>query len=54
MDTRDKLLTGHFIFDKKPFILKAWSPDVDLKKEDLKTLHVWMQLKIALGEHSLH
>lgn len=56
MDSRDKVLDGHYFFDKKPLILKSWSPDVDFEQEDVKTLPIWVQLKIALkywGEHSL-
>ena len=57
MDSMGEVLEGHYFFDKKPIILKAWSPDVDFAKEDIKTLPVWVQLQLALkywGETSLH
>lgn len=42
MDSRDKVLDGHYFFDKKPLILKSWSPDVDFEQEDVKTLPIWV------------
>lgn len=41
---------------KKPLIVKSWSLNIDFEK-DVKTLPIWVQLKIALKywvEHSLH
>lgn len=31
-------------FDKKPLILKAWDPDLDLNKEMLEIVPTWIQL----------
>ncbi|XP_074299291.1 uncharacterized protein LOC141630358 [Silene latifolia] len=30
--------SGHFLFDNKPLILKAWQPDVELTKEVIKSV----------------
>lgn len=57
MDSRDLVLNEHYFFDRKPLIMKPWSPDIDFVKEDIKTLPIWVQLRLPLkywGEHSLH
>ena len=57
MENRDKALTGHFFFDNKPLILKPWVADMDFMKEDLKSVPVWIQLKLNLkywGEKALY
>ncbi|XP_048489821.1 uncharacterized protein LOC125491779 [Beta vulgaris subsp. vulgaris] len=57
MDSRDSVLNGHYFFDKKPLIMKPWSPDIDFVKEDIKTLPIWVQLRLPLKyweENSLH
>lgn len=57
VDSRDKVLDGHYFFDKKPVVMKPWYPDVDFEKEDIKTLPVWIQLKLGLkywGEKTMH
>lgn len=48
MESRDKVLAGHFFFDKKTLIMKAWHLEVDLEKEVMKTIPVWVQLRLAL------
>lgn len=48
MDSIDKILEGHYFFDNKPVIVKAWKEDMDMEKEDMKTLSVWVQLKLHL------
>lgn len=57
IDSRDKILEGHFFFDNKPVIVNLWTIDMDIEKEDFKTLPIWVQLKLHLkywGEKSLH
>ena len=57
MDSPDSVLNGHYFFNKKPLTLKSWSPDIDFVKEDIKTLPIWVQLRLPLkywGENSLH
>ncbi|XP_057250015.1 uncharacterized protein LOC130591113 [Beta vulgaris subsp. vulgaris] len=58
MESRDIVLNDGFqFFDKKPLIIKAWSPDLDLSKEVIHTVPMWIQLhKLDLkywGEKSL-
>lgn len=48
MDSRDAVLNGHFFFDKKPLIMKIWSLDIGFVKEHVKTLPVWVQLRLPL------
>ena len=57
MDARDQVLAGNFFFDKKPLILKPWTSEIDFEKEDIKTVPVWVQLKLSLkywGQKLLH
>ncbi|XP_074318694.1 uncharacterized protein LOC141655516 [Silene latifolia] len=43
---KDRVLQqGHFLFDNKPLIVRPWSPDVDLVKEDVKEVPVWVRLE---------
>lgn len=37
MDSRDKFLSGHYFFDSKPLILKPWTAEMDMEKEDMKS-----------------
>ncbi|XP_021857550.2 uncharacterized protein [Spinacia oleracea] len=37
MDSRDKVLTGHYFFDSKPLILKPWNPYMDMDKPELQS-----------------
>ena len=34
----------HIFFDSKPLIMKPWSPDIDVMKEDVKTVPMWIKL----------
>lgn len=36
MDSRDKILDGHFFFDNKPLIVKPWTLDIDFEKEEIE------------------
>lgn len=56
MDTRDKILTGYYFFDNKPLIMKPWDAEMDLEKEELRYLPIWIQLKLNFnywGERAL-
>lgn len=57
MDSRDTVLEGHYFFDEMPVILKPWHLEMDFERETLKTMPVWVQLRIHLkywGEKSYH
>lgn len=42
---RDKVLNGGFqFFHKKPMIIKAWTPELDLSKEVMRIVPMWIQL----------
>ncbi|XP_021858773.1 uncharacterized protein [Spinacia oleracea] len=56
MDSRDKVLTGHYFFDSKPLVLKPWTVDMDMDKDDMKSVPIWVQLKLNFkywGEKAL-
>ncbi|XP_056688226.1 uncharacterized protein [Spinacia oleracea] len=56
MDMRDKVTTGHFFFDNKPMVVKPWSVDMDMEKEEIKFVPIWIQLCLNFkywGEKSL-
>ncbi|KAL2937319.1 Aspartyl/glutamyl-tRNA(Asn/Gln) amidotransferase subunit C [Bienertia sinuspersici] len=41
----NKVLTGDpQFFDYKPLIMKQWEPDMDLHKENVKTIPIWIRL----------
>ncbi|XP_048501638.1 uncharacterized protein LOC125497954 [Beta vulgaris subsp. vulgaris] len=47
VEKRDKILNGSIpFFDHKPVILKAWNPEVDIQREEIRTLPIWIQLKL--------
>lgn len=48
MESCDKVLAEHFFFDNKPLILKPWEPNMDIVKEDIRVVPVWIQLKLNL------
>ena len=35
---------GIFYFESKPFIVKGWTPEMDLQTETIKSLPLWVQL----------
>ena len=43
-DCNAVMAEGFQFFDKKPMIVKKWNPDMDFKKEDIKTVPIWLQL----------
>lgn len=38
------LARGFQFFDKKPVVMKAWTVDMKLTKEEVKTVPIWIQL----------
>uniref|UniRef100_A0A803NIW6 DUF4283 domain-containing protein n=1 Tax=Cannabis sativa TaxID=3483 RepID=A0A803NIW6_CANSA len=43
---RDDILAGGYIFfNKRPVIMKAWDPNLNLKKDDIRTIPIWIQLE---------
>ena len=56
MDMRDKVTSGHFFFESKPMVVKPWSVDMDMEKEEIKSVPIWIQLSLNFkywGEKSL-
>jgi len=44
---QDKILVeekGVYCFDAKPFLIKGWNPEMDLKTKEIKSLPIWIQL----------
>ncbi|KAL2896887.1 Phenylalanine--tRNA ligase alpha subunit [Bienertia sinuspersici] len=47
MENRDKVLAmGRVFFDYKPVILKAWHVDMEINKEDIQIIPIWVQLDL--------
>ncbi|XP_074305252.1 uncharacterized protein LOC141640344 [Silene latifolia] len=36
--------SGHFLFDNKPMIIRPWFPDVELAKEEVKSVPAWIRM----------
>ncbi|XP_056698601.1 uncharacterized protein [Spinacia oleracea] len=56
MDSRDKVLKGHYFFDSKPLILKPWNSDMNMDTPELQSVPIWVQLKLNFkywGEKAL-
>ncbi|XP_057529597.1 uncharacterized protein LOC130808151 [Amaranthus tricolor] len=44
-DNMLKVYNGdHIFFDSKPLIMKPWTPDIDVMKDDVKTVPMWIKL----------
>ncbi|XP_074266246.1 uncharacterized protein LOC141588717 [Silene latifolia] len=44
MEMKEKVLnSGHYLFDNKPMIVKAWVRDMEMKKEDVKCVPAWIR-----------
>ncbi|XP_074291698.1 uncharacterized protein LOC141618483 [Silene latifolia] len=42
---KEKVLSsGHYLFDNKPMIVKAWSRDMEMTKDDVKSVLAWVQI----------
>lgn len=37
------LSKGIYHFDNKPFIVKAWSPEMEFTREELHTVSIWIK-----------
>ncbi|KAJ8422065.1 hypothetical protein Cgig2_006840 [Carnegiea gigantea] len=35
---------GLYFFDRKPFLVKSWNPEMDMHTEAIKSLPIWVQL----------
>ncbi|KAL2934330.1 hypothetical protein RDABS01_017449 [Bienertia sinuspersici] len=47
IEERDRVLSMECpFFDSKPMILKPWTEDMDLTKEDVKTVPIWIQVSV--------
>ncbi|XP_010693119.2 uncharacterized protein LOC104906101 [Beta vulgaris subsp. vulgaris] len=46
MEKRDHALKDHIFFDSKLVIIKPWHQDIDMLKEDVKTLPTWVHLHL--------
>ncbi|XP_074293343.1 uncharacterized protein LOC141620343 [Silene latifolia] len=45
MEMKEKVLaSGHYLFDDKPMIVKAWERDMEMTKEDVKCVPAWIRL----------
>ncbi|KAM6590440.1 hypothetical protein CsatA_013045 [Cannabis sativa] len=44
-DRDDILVGGYIFFNKRPVIMKAWDPNCNVKKEDIRTIPIWIQLE---------
>lgn len=41
---RNALNNGPIMFDRKPVIIKEWDPNLDLQKESVKRMPVWIRM----------
>ncbi|XP_074271290.1 uncharacterized protein LOC141595221 [Silene latifolia] len=45
MEMKEKVMqSGHYLFDNKPMIVKSWTKDLELRKEDVKVVPAWIQI----------
>ena len=44
-DAMEVAQKGVFHFDQKPFIVKAWSPEMDMNVDIIASLAIWIQLR---------
>ncbi|XP_074318645.1 uncharacterized protein LOC141655464 [Silene latifolia] len=45
MEMKEKVLSsGHYLFDNKPMIVKAWTRDMEMTKDDVKSVPAWVQI----------
>ncbi|KAL2937871.1 3-octaprenyl-4-hydroxybenzoate carboxy-lyase [Bienertia sinuspersici] len=48
LENRDKILNMECpFFDSKPMMIKAWEEDMDLTKEMVKTIPIWVKIAVA-------
>ena len=47
MEARDKIVKGGYpFFDGKPVMIKAWTQDVDFKRDEIRQVPIWIQLNL--------
>lgn len=45
IEDKDRVLShGFYYFNRKPFIVKGWNPDLDLNTDSLTSIPLWIQL----------
>ncbi|XP_074305966.1 uncharacterized protein LOC141641194 [Silene latifolia] len=45
MEMKEKVLaSGHYLFDNKPMIVKAWEKDLEMKKGEVKSVPAWIRI----------
>lgn len=44
VESRDTMLNEIQFFDCKPLIIKKWHPNMDMKKEELQIVPIWLQV----------
>uniref|UniRef100_A0A803PRM4 DUF4283 domain-containing protein n=1 Tax=Cannabis sativa TaxID=3483 RepID=A0A803PRM4_CANSA len=45
VEIRDEILNGGYVFfNNRPVVMKAWDPKVNFKKEDIRSVPIWIQL----------
>ncbi|XP_074314348.1 uncharacterized protein LOC141649561 [Silene latifolia] len=45
MEMKEKvLLSGHYLFDNKPMIVKAWDKDMEMNKDHVKSVPAWIKI----------
>ncbi|KAL2894576.1 Sex-lethal-like protein [Bienertia sinuspersici] len=48
LENRDKILNMECpFFDSKPMLIKPWEEDMDLTKEMVKTIPIWVKIAVA-------
>ncbi|XP_074277007.1 uncharacterized protein LOC141600662 [Silene latifolia] len=45
MEMKENVLnSGHYLFDIKPMIVKSWEKDLEMKKDDVKSVPAWIKI----------
>ncbi|XP_074284009.1 uncharacterized protein LOC141608567 [Silene latifolia] len=45
MEMKDKVMSsGHYLFDNKALIVKPWNRDMEMTKDDVKSVPAWVQI----------
>ena len=50
-DIQSAMSKGLILFDKPPVILKKWSPDLKLQKEEVQNVDIWIRLPRLLVKY---
>lgn len=43
IETEKAMVVGLIMFDRKPVIMKQWTPDLNLKEEDIQQVPKWIK-----------